>query len=342
MLEVDPMSHMGDIGRTSPHRGDPVMSPDLGGGQGPGGAGRGSLTPKSTKPTTPAAKPAVRVEPTLEKPRLVREPTTGKWVPKETPPAKPLAKPTEPAMTATRGKPEALPTDRQGRIEPSMAPMPKMKAGRRAPLPPQQKSLGQSIKDMPHKKKAAAAAAAAGAYWWLNREPEPQGSATQAPTTTTVEPADNWGKAATTPAPQGTQGGSLGGAGAEVSDQPRAGAAAQDQAKTQAGRAGPERDTQTPGTGTADTQGTSTTQGTKPGVELGPDNDSFYWSKRMRNINESSYNMFVTDPVTGQPRRVVQPMKLNAQPIAESWQANFWITTPVSKILKEITNVKSS
>ena len=39
----DPMSYMGDIGTRSPHRGDPVMSPDLGGGVGPGGAGKGHL-----------------------------------------------------------------------------------------------------------------------------------------------------------------------------------------------------------------------------------------------------------------------------------------------------------
>lgn len=36
-----PDSHFGDIGRTSPHRGDPIMSPDLGGGFTGAGGGRG-------------------------------------------------------------------------------------------------------------------------------------------------------------------------------------------------------------------------------------------------------------------------------------------------------------
>ena len=45
----DNMGYLGGIGTRSPHRGDPVMSPDIGGGAGPGGA---------------------RVEPSLSKPRV--------------------------------------------------------------------------------------------------------------------------------------------------------------------------------------------------------------------------------------------------------------------------------
>lgn len=58
LAEADPLNPLGDIGRTSPHRGDPIMSPELGGGQGPGGAGGGGarvwrVPGKPTSQTSP-------------------------------------------------------------------------------------------------------------------------------------------------------------------------------------------------------------------------------------------------------------------------------------------------
>lgn len=60
LAEADPFNPLGDIGRTSPHRGDPIMSPELGGGQGPGGAGGGGSKSTGAK--------AKRIEPTLGTP----------------------------------------------------------------------------------------------------------------------------------------------------------------------------------------------------------------------------------------------------------------------------------
>lgn len=39
------MDYLDNLGKNSPHRGDPIISPDLGGGQGPGGAGRVTIKP---------------------------------------------------------------------------------------------------------------------------------------------------------------------------------------------------------------------------------------------------------------------------------------------------------
>ena len=102
LAEAPVDTYMGDIGKTSPHRGSPVISPDLGAGQF-GGAGRNIPNPKAKGPAvapaptvapglartapskitpaaaTPAAaaKPTTtptRIEPTLTPPRIVVKP----------------------------------------------------------------------------------------------------------------------------------------------------------------------------------------------------------------------------------------------------------------------------
>ena len=86
LAEADPFAGLGD---KSPHRGDPIMSPDLGGGIGPGGAG--GRVPGSSKPhykIDPATK-----EPVLQNPKVWRRgepppaPMPKVWRRGEPPPA---------------------------------------------------------------------------------------------------------------------------------------------------------------------------------------------------------------------------------------------------------------
>lgn len=332
LLEADPYDFMGDIGRTSPHRGDPVMSPDLGGGRGPGGAGRGAIGPKAGKPAT---KPAGRAEPKLEpgaRPKIER-------LPGETP-----RQAVDRARKELELKPEpktAKPTpDARGRVEPSLEPIKTMKPGKRAPLPPQEKSIGQMAKDMPHKKKAAAAAAVgAGAYWLLNREketPDQSGS-----TTTTVEPADNWGRQDPDYADEKTSpAGEVGGAGNEVP---------QGTATPPAPPASPKPDTST--SPRADSAGTGTAPGSSGSgkAEQGFDIDDREWGTRMTREN---LEVYTKHPVTGAIYRVktqnsiMESQQSNIYNALDcgtvrrveknSWRIDAWSLIPVSKLLKGI------
>ena len=56
----DTMGYMGDIGKASPHKGDPVLDPGLGTGMGRQGAGRSS------------SKPRYKLDPSTGKPVLVK------------------------------------------------------------------------------------------------------------------------------------------------------------------------------------------------------------------------------------------------------------------------------
>jgi len=72
LAEADPLDYMGDLGVRSPHRGDPIMSPDLGGGQGPGGAGSGGpkvwrLPGQKTTQTSPRIDKAIAANKGREK-----------------------------------------------------------------------------------------------------------------------------------------------------------------------------------------------------------------------------------------------------------------------------------
>ncbi len=50
------MDYLGSLGKSSPHRGDPVMSPDLGGGQGPGGGSSPKVWRRGETPPAPMPK----------------------------------------------------------------------------------------------------------------------------------------------------------------------------------------------------------------------------------------------------------------------------------------------
>jgi len=87
--------YLSGLGATSPHRGDPVMSPDLGGGQGPGGAGRSVRQPavwrnqgveQSSKPRA-IQKPRVDIKdvPKTDEPQSAAMPKV--WRRGEPPPA---------------------------------------------------------------------------------------------------------------------------------------------------------------------------------------------------------------------------------------------------------------
>lgn len=329
LLEADPYDFMGDIGRTSPHRGDPVMSPDLGGGVGPGGAGR-----SSGKTFAGKAKAApTRIEPKLEpgaKPKIQIKPgeTPAQAVQRA---KKDLELKPEPA--AAKPVPNA-----RGKIEPSLKPIEKMKAGKRAPLPPANKSLGQTIKDIPHKKKAAAALGL-GALWLMNKDQDPENKAGS--TTTTVEPADNWGK----PTPdyedeKPETPGEVGGAGNEV-PQGTARPSAPSQQLTPAARPS---DTNTGGTGTS--PGAAAGSGTG---ERGFDIDDREWGTRMTREN---IEILTKHPVTGEVYRlklqnpIMESQQSNLyktytcgtvrQTAQNSWRADAWSQIPISKLLKGI------
>ena len=331
IVEADPLKQMGDIGRTSPHRGDPVISPDLGAGAGPSGAGRGTnILPFGRG--KPAAKPAPRVEPKLEpgaKPKIQRQPG-------ETP-----AQAVQRAKKDLELKPEpvkpAVKADRRGRVEPKLEPLGKMKAGKRAPAPPPESPI-------PHKKKAAAAAAAAAGLYFLNKDDEDK------PKGTTVEPGANWGgdedykderttgTVGGAAASQGQPGGQLGGQGSEVAADTRPGQ----------GPVTPADSADRSGDATSSVQ--VDVRGGQPGVNTGVDNDSFYWSRRMQNIKESNYNVYTKHPVTGEIVRIKlqQPVMENIdnkfysgytcgsvrQVTNNSWKTNVWSTSPVAKLLK--------
>ena len=95
--DYDP--HFGDIGKSSPHRGDPIVSPDLGGGVGPGGAGRGSLKPDLKGPAVARARDRAEAEriraqqnkpfepPATATPKPTTPPPAAKEKPKAEPPA---------------------------------------------------------------------------------------------------------------------------------------------------------------------------------------------------------------------------------------------------------------
>lgn len=331
MLEADPMSHMGDIGRTSPHRGDPVMSPDLGGGQGPGGAGRGASGPKSSKSVT---KPAVKVEPKLEpgaRPKIERQPG-------ETP-----RQAVDRARKELELKPEPAavkPTpDRLGRKEPSLKDIGKLEPGKRAPLPPSEKPI-------PHKKKAAAAAAAGlGALWLLNRDDE------KAPTNTSVEPADDWGKQGSSAPDYETEksepSGQIGGAGNEVpqgskQDKPVAPKISPDKSSPSASSNQP-----SPAPGKSDTPGVSTSGSSGKGGTV--DDGEYDYATRMTTVRESMTTILTRHPVTGQmyiiknQKPILESANQTQQQyscgvarkeLTESWTCNLWSETPISKLIK--------
>lgn len=332
ILEVDPMSHMGDIGRTSPHRGDPVMSPDLGGGVGPGGAGR-----SAGKAFAGKAKAApTRIEPKLEpgsKPKIQIKPgeTPAQAVQRA---KKDLELKSEPA--ATRPAP-----DSRGRVEPSLKPLEPMTAGTRAKGPPVSKSLGQSLKDMPHKKKAAAALGL-GALWMMNRDGEEKPQ-----TTTTVEPADDWGKAGSTAPDYETEksepSGQVGGAGTEVPQGKRSNSVSVPTYPSPSSKPATEP---SPAAGPSTTPGPSSTGSSKKG---GAVDDEYDYATRMTTVRESNYTIFTRHPVTGETYQltVTAPIMESTSDLSNSyncgvvrqqgpnaWSCHVWSATPISKLIK--------
>lgn len=129
------MDYLGSLGDRSPHRGDPVMSPDLGGGTGPGGAGKLVRIPKVWRRSeTPAQQQAQQF---LQGQGFKKEPTPQE---KLTTAAQSHASTTgEPVVTlkpgslASRMLDKFFPEPKQ-RIEPTMGTDPAtMNMGRKEP-----------------------------------------------------------------------------------------------------------------------------------------------------------------------------------------------------------------
>ena len=140
----DPMSHFGDIGATSPHRGDPVMSPDLGIGQFGGGGGRGA-----------------KIDPTLGKPRIAVKPgqTPAQAVRQAQQVSGPqLGKPTPGTPVVNPNSPTA------GRIDPTFGPITSRTSAAPAATAVVQPSLSkQTFKDLnPQQLRATGPSAVAG------------------------------------------------------------------------------------------------------------------------------------------------------------------------------------
>jgi hypothetical protein len=120
--KLDPMSHFGDIGSASPHRGDPVISPDLGIGQFGGGGGRAKIEPtlgKSKVAVPPNQISGKRIEPTLGTPTAKapivnpNSPTAGR--------IEPTFGPTTPRTSAATSSSRVAPAAAKAVAQPSLS-----------------------------------------------------------------------------------------------------------------------------------------------------------------------------------------------------------------------------
>lgn len=108
--------YLGSLGQAGPHKGEPVISPDLGGGQGPGGAGRVTIKPDTRATAGARARDRAEAEKIrAQQQQLQQQNKEVKVEPKPEPP-----KPAEPQSKAPKEKPSKSQEPKQQKTEPTL------------------------------------------------------------------------------------------------------------------------------------------------------------------------------------------------------------------------------